>query len=56
MNNENKDLMTYAEYVWREPEELKLSDLKPEVECGPLMHDPTRADWYNYCPVCGEKL
>ena len=37
-------------------ENLKSSDLKTEVECGPVMHDPTRADWYNYCPICGEKL
>jgi hypothetical protein len=37
-------------------EELKFSDLETEVKCGPLMHDPTRADWYNYCPVCGKKL
>ena len=37
-------------------ENLKPNDLKTEVECGPLMHDPTRADWYNYCPVCGVKL
>jgi hypothetical protein len=54
-----------ASYLLAVIEELKPSNLKAKVgrdrllsgpECGPLMHDTTRADWYRYCPVCGEKL